>query len=269
MFGRKLRQGFREYCRWNHLTNPLAAPTTEIRMLVDTEDSAEPCLSTDEEDGGHSKNLAILKHRISKAKLQQAYSDYIGRLSPDSKLYAEDAEHNFLEAVTKFAKGKVEVGIYELPEWVKTADDYSQLVADKVRRGVDKVTGGPSGFFAWLTTVCKTVSIDAFKEIKDQTDRKVDFMVEVEDENGEKEWVQNPIVTNFLEYDEGTGMVDLDRKELPTWDIKGEDGVIVKRLNEGVSCAKIAKELGLNPATVRKRKERLFDRARWGKPLEM
>jgi DNA-directed RNA polymerase specialized sigma24 family protein len=259
-FAQNLRDGFKYYCRYNRL----AAPTTKMGILEVTEGSAIAPGLTSERNSGNK--LADIKYEENKHDIKQAYCRFAAR---HSMKYPEHAEHDFLETVTKFAKGKIEQGIFDLPEWVKTADDYSQLVADKVRRGVDKVTGGPSGFFAWLTTVCKTVSIDAFKEVKDQTDRKVDFMVEVEDENGEKEWVQNPIVTNLFEYDEGTGMVDLDRKELPTWDINGEDGVIVKRLNEGVSCAKIAKELGLNPATVRKRKERLFDKARWGKPLEM
>ncbi|WP_125484301.1 hypothetical protein [Edaphobacter aggregans] len=232
--------------------------------IEDSEDAPEQSwLDTGD---GRGNSLEAIQYRRNKDGIEKAYANFIDPFVTENNAH-EIAGEYLLDCVIDFAKKKIKGAIHGLPDAFKDEDDYSQIVAMKVCNGLNKFVGGPGDFCAWLTTICHTVGCDAKREINANYAGMVPFLVETE--FGEEE--EHPDVIRQYIHDEErhhpasryVQPPDLKTVEkLPDW-VTGTNRLIANQLQAGSNCAEIAKGLGMNPATVRKRVERMRVKLKW------
>jgi DNA-directed RNA polymerase specialized sigma24 family protein len=161
--------------------------------------------------------------------------------------------------------------VSDLREVSATPSDYAQKAVIRIWKSLPQFRGGPAAIYAWVNKVAYNASLDCFRETKEYIDRHVPLFTPEKDENGvenPEKLEENPLIIQRYIHGEHSGLEDLDSRELPT-NAEGIDRLIVNQHKAGLTWAEIAKGLGLPPATVRKKVERMRKRARWEtKPLE-
>jgi DNA-directed RNA polymerase specialized sigma24 family protein len=102
------------------------------------------------------------------------------------------AEHRLFDLVKKVTNAKTGKYLYSCGEVAKDSDDHSQEVAIRVWEQIGTFKGKPENFYPWLHKICHRAACDAYEETKAFTALHVPLMVEVEDEEGKTELVDEP-----------------------------------------------------------------------------
>jgi hypothetical protein len=232
-----------------------SSPTTKETYPEDTEYPAIACGSTSERDGGD--RLADLRYEQKKSAIQAAYEEYINRGALKEPQFAID---DFLKAVFKFAQGKIKSKVFALPDnSIRGADDFALEVVEKVRQHIDRVEGGASGFYAWLTQVCVNAAADAFNEITAETNGKVALEVEMQEGDDAGFIVQNPLIqTNRVWFREGQPVNDTRKLSMrpPAWVDTFSDRFIWSEVATGVPYKELADVVGSTEAGIKMKVKR-------------
>jgi RNA polymerase sigma factor (sigma-70 family) len=189
---------------------------------------------------------AKLKQVENRKRIEQAYDNY----KRDPFTY----ETAFITEVLEFAKRKFRRIEIENPQTatIQDADDYAQRVAIDVLNGLANFRG--DNFHAWLSKIVHNTKNDFISEMDEQRKTKVGISVVVNNDDGDKEEIDNPLLYSTSGYDHllniPKSVTGIDRNicNLLLTQVRGKDGN-----HRGLNYAEVAHVLNMNEDAVKTR----------------
>jgi hypothetical protein len=198
-------------------------------------------LSTVEGDN----KLAGLKKNAMRRRLENAFENL--------KAKAEGADREFNDVAYKFLLGKVSNRMYDAGECAVTEHDVTNHILFEVFQNLYKVRN----IYSHLCNAAWKQGGKAFT--RNIEDRKMHqpLMVEVEDEQGKTDKVDNPGIRGNVEYKRGGKVVFQEerpqfRRDLPAF-IQGKDLEICNGIRANHSYAEIAENTGMTVPAIKSR----------------
>jgi len=211
-------------------------------------------------DGVSENKLAALKQVENQKRVEQVYQNYI--LDPVKH------ETEFYKEVFKFAKHKLWRIESENQQTIRNSSDFAQDVTVDVWRQL-ATNFRPNNFHAWLCKIVNNTKNDFISEIDDQKKNKVGVMVIMDDDDGAKEEVENPLLHassgygQFLNIPSSVTGIDLNICKMLLTQVRGKDGN-----HRGRNYAEVARALRMTEDAVKTRLLKLRTRLKADKNEE-